>query len=111
MTLEDCDFDQLGGNTIFVDNYNRRITVRGCLIRESGANGVAFVGSPKAVRSPAFRYGEKVDYGALDRTPGPIGEDFPADSPGSVLSSSSGLMKSITSRGLPLDRASICCSH
>ena len=33
--IEDCDFDQLGGNTVFINNYNRRITVRGCLIRES----------------------------------------------------------------------------
>jgi len=44
--LEDCDFDQLGGNTVFINNYNRRLTVRGCLIRESGANGVAFIGDP-----------------------------------------------------------------
>ena len=58
--IEDCDFDQLGGNAIFVNNYNRRIAVRGCLIRESGANGVAFVGDPKAVRSPLFNYKEQV---------------------------------------------------
>ena len=77
--IEDCDFDQLGGNTVFVSNYNRRIAVRGCLIRESGANGIAFVGDPKAVRSPLFNYKEKVDYEKLDRTPGPIGDSFPAD--------------------------------
>ncbi|HUT88999.1 MAG TPA: signaling protein [Thermoguttaceae bacterium] len=77
--IEDCDFDQLGGNAIFVNDYNRRIAVRGCLIRESGANGVALVGDPKAVRSPAFNYTEKVDYEKLDRTPGPIGDNFPAD--------------------------------
>ena len=33
--VEDCDFDQLGGNAIFVNAYNRRITVRGCLIQDS----------------------------------------------------------------------------
>ena len=77
--IEDCDFDQLGGNTVFVSNYNRRIAVRGCLIRESGANGIAFVGDPKAVRSPLFNYKEKFDYEQLDRTPGPIGDSFPAD--------------------------------
>ena len=76
--VEDSEFDQVGGNTIFVNNYNRRITVRGCLIRESGANGVAFVGDPKAVRSPIFRYGPQ-NYEKLDRTPGPIGDNFPAD--------------------------------
>jgi len=77
--IEDCDFDQLGGNTVFVNNYNRRIAVRGCLIRESGANGIAFIGDPKAVRSPLFNYKEKFEYEKLDRTPGPIGDNFPAD--------------------------------
>ena len=61
VTLEDCDFDQLGGNAIFVNNYNRRVAVRGCLIRESGANGIAFVGDPRAVRSPLFNYGQKFE--------------------------------------------------
>jgi hypothetical protein len=77
--LEDCDFDQLGGNTVFINNYNRRITVRGCLIRESGANGVAFIGDPKAVRNPLFNYSEISDYAKLDRTPGPRAENYPAD--------------------------------
>jgi len=76
--MENCDFDQLGGNTIFVDGYNRRIVVRGCLIRESGANGIAFVGRPHAVRSPLFNYNAKFDYAQLDRTPGPANDDFPA---------------------------------
>jgi hypothetical protein len=77
--IEDCNFDQLGGNTVFVNNYNRRITVRGCLLRESGANGIAFVGDPKAVRSPLFSYDEKFDYADVDRTPGPLTDNYPAD--------------------------------
>lgn len=77
--IEDCTFDQVGGNTVFVNNYNRQITVRGCLIRESGANGIAFVGDPAAVRSPLFNYNQPFDYAALDRAPGPIGENFPAE--------------------------------
>lgn len=78
-TISDSTFDQLGGNTIFVNNYNRRVTVRGCLIRESGANGVAFVGDPKGVRSPLSNYGDKFDYATIDRTPGPLGENYPSD--------------------------------
>lgn len=78
-TIEDCDFDQVGGNAVFVNRYNRRIAVRGCLIRESGANGVAFAGDPQAVRSALFNYKEPFEYGKLDRTPGPIGENYPAD--------------------------------
>ena len=77
--IEDCDFDQLGGNTVFINNYNRRITVRGCLIRESGANGVAFIGDPKAVRNPLFNYSKTSDYAKLDRTPGPQTDNYPAD--------------------------------
>ena len=77
--IEDCDFDQLGGNTVFINNYNRRITVRGCLIRESGANGVAFIGDPQAVRNPLFNYSEISDYAKLDRTPGPQSDNYPAD--------------------------------
>ncbi|MCZ7640580.1 MAG: DUF5123 domain-containing protein [Verrucomicrobia bacterium] len=68
-----------GGNTVFVNRYNRRVTIRGCLIRESGANGVAFVGDPQAVRSPLFNYNEPFDYAQLDRTPGPGGANYPAD--------------------------------
>ena len=79
VAIEDCDFDQLGGNTVFINNYNRRITVRGCLIRESGANGVAFIGDPKAVRNPLFNYSQISDYAKLDRTPGPQTDNFPAD--------------------------------
>lgn len=77
--IEDCDFDQLGGNTIFINNYSRRITVRGCLIRESGANGVALIGDPQAVRNPLFNYSETSEYAQLDRTPGPQSDNYPAD--------------------------------
>ena len=77
--VQDCDFDQLGGTAVFVNNWNRRITVRGCLIREAGANGVAFFGDSKAVRSPLFNYSDRFDYAALDRTPGPLTQNFPAD--------------------------------
>lgn len=77
-TVRDATFDQVGGNTIFVNQYNRRFAARGLLIRDSGANGIAFVGNPAAVRSPIFRYGPQ-NYAALDRVPGPIGEDYPAN--------------------------------
>lgn len=77
-SLLDCEFDQLGGNSIFVNNYNRRILVKSCYIHDGGANGVAFVGDPNMVRSPLFRYGPQ-DYNELDRTPGPKGDNYPED--------------------------------
>ena len=77
-SITNCEFDQVGGNSIFVNNYNRRIEIKGCYIHDSGANGIAFVGDPNMVRSPLFRYG-KQDFKNMDRTPGPKGDIYPAD--------------------------------
>ncbi|MFO0816500.1 MAG: PDZ domain-containing protein [Pirellulales bacterium] len=78
-TLADCEFDQLGGNAVFVNNYNRRVTVRGCDIHDTGASAVAFVGSPKAVRNPLFEYGQRQSIHQIDQTPGPQTDDYPAE--------------------------------
>jgi hypothetical protein len=77
-SITNCEFDQVGGNSIFVNNYNRRILIKSCYIHHSGANGVAFVGDPATVRSPLFRYGNQ-DFAAIDRTPGPKGDNYPED--------------------------------
>jgi len=77
--VTDCTFDQVGGTAVFVNNYNRRLVVRGCLITEAGANGVCFVGNPAAVRNALFNYDQRLNPADLDRTPGPRGNDFPAD--------------------------------
>ena len=78
-TVEDCELDQLGGNAIFVNGYNRRIRIVGCDIHDTGASAVAFVGDPAAVRNPLFEYNQSQSYAAIDRTPGPKTNDFPAD--------------------------------
>jgi hypothetical protein len=78
-TVSDCEFDQLGGNSIFVNNYNRRITVRRCHIHGSGASGVCFVGNPDSVRNPLFEYHQRQEYKDIDKTPGPKSDDYPAD--------------------------------
>jgi len=77
-TVSDCEFDQVGGNTIFINNYNRRISIVGCYIHNSGASGILFVGDPNSVRSPLFRY-SKQNYATIDRTPGPINNNYPED--------------------------------
>jgi len=77
--LDDCLLDQLGGNAVFVNNYNRRIAIRGCHIWQAGANGVAFVGDPQAVRNPLFEYNQRQSVHDLDRTPGPKTDNYPAD--------------------------------
>jgi hypothetical protein len=78
-SLEDCVLDQMGGNSVFVNNYNRRVAIRGCLIENGGANGVAFFGDPRAVRSPLFEYNQVQDISKIDRTPGPKSNNYPAD--------------------------------
>jgi hypothetical protein len=74
----DCEFDQVGGNAVFVNQYNRRTLVKGCHIHDAGASGVCFVGDPNAVRNPLFNYGQKNDLAKIDRTVGPQTENYPA---------------------------------
>ncbi|MCR9202161.1 MAG: right-handed parallel beta-helix repeat-containing protein [Planctomycetaceae bacterium] len=80
VSLVDCEFDQVGGNAVFVNNYNRRVLVKGCHIHDTGASGVCFVGDPDAVRNPLFEYGQKNDLATIDRTPGPKTNNYPAQS-------------------------------
>jgi len=77
-TIEDCFIDQVGGNAVFVNNYNRRFTVRGCHIANVGANGVAFVGDRDSAKVPR----DWKDHQSLDKvdlTPGPKTSNYPAD--------------------------------
>jgi hypothetical protein len=78
-SIEDCFLDQVGGNAVFVNNYNRRLTVRGCHIAKAGANGVAFVGDRDAARVPRDWNDRSQSLATLDRTPGPKTPNYPAD--------------------------------
>lgn len=78
-SLVDCEFDQIGGNAIFVSKYNRRVRIVGCDIRDTGASAVAFVGDPLAVRSPLFEYGQRQTLEKIDPEPGPTADSYPAD--------------------------------
>jgi hypothetical protein len=77
--LEDSFLDQVGGNGIFVNHYNRRVAIRGCQIAKAGASGICFVGDPQAARNPLFNYSQLNKLEDLDRTPGPRTKNFPAD--------------------------------
>lgn len=78
ISILDSEFDQVGGNAIFVNNYNRRTVVKGCHIHDTGASGVCFIGDPDAVRNPLFEYSEKNDLATIDRTPGPKTNNYPS---------------------------------
>ena len=78
-SLEDSFIDQVGGNAVFVNNYNRRVTIRGTQIAKAGASGICFVGDPQAARSPLFHYYQIHKLADIDRTPGPKSDNYPAD--------------------------------
>lgn len=44
-TIRDCWFDAVGGNAVFMNNYNRGNVVTGCKFTESGDSAICFVGS------------------------------------------------------------------
>ena len=76
--LEDLTIRQVGSNAVFVSDYNRRITIKGCEITQAGASSVSFVGSPRALRSPLFNYAQTNTFEEMDRTPGPRSGEYPA---------------------------------
>jgi hypothetical protein len=78
-SLEDCVLDQVGGNGVFVSNYNRRVVIRGTQIVRAGANGVCFVGDAGAARSPLFNYHQVQDLSRIDRASGPRTNNYPAE--------------------------------
>jgi membrane-associated protease RseP (regulator of RpoE activity) len=80
VSILDSEFDQVGGNAIFVNFYNRRALIKGCHIHDAGASGVCFVGDPDAVRNPLFEYSQSQDLSKIDRTPGPKTDNYPAES-------------------------------
>jgi len=77
-SLKNCTLNNLGGNAIFFNNYNRSCEVSGCLISEIGASAFCFVGDPHAVRSPSFEYWQFIPLDQIDRTPGPKTNNYPA---------------------------------
>lgn len=42
--IKDCLFEALGGNAVFVNRFNRDLTIRGCSFRDIGDSGVLLVG-------------------------------------------------------------------
>lgn len=78
-SLEDVLLDQVGGNAVFVNKYNRRITVKGSEIVNAGGNGIAFVGDQEAARSMLTGYESRQNYQDIDSTPGPRTDNYPKD--------------------------------
>lgn len=73
-----CFMHQIGGNGIFVSNYNREHTIASNHLAHIGASGICFVGSPTAVRSACFEYAQAVSPETMDTIPGPANDNYPA---------------------------------
>lgn len=78
-SITDCELDQVGGNGIFVNGYNRRVAIEGTHIHGAGASGVCFVGSPDSVRNPLFEYHQQQALADIDLTVGPKNDEYPMD--------------------------------
>ncbi len=76
--IRNCTFSELGGNAIFVSNYNSNVTISSNNIYHIGGNAIAFVGNSDAVRSATFRYEQFVPLIEMDKKPGPKTNNFPA---------------------------------
>jgi hypothetical protein len=48
--IESCFFDPLGGNAVFVNNYDRRITIRGNRFSEAGDSAICLVGDKGSIQ-------------------------------------------------------------
>lgn len=75
--ITDCNFMGLGGNAIMLSNYNVKAVITGCEVAHIGASAVCFVGSISAVRSPLFNYDQGLSYEKIDKTPGPLNNNYP----------------------------------
>ena len=43
-SIQDCWFDAVGGNAVFINDYNRDVAVSGCKFTETGDSAICFVG-------------------------------------------------------------------
>jgi hypothetical protein len=78
-SVEDCFFDDLGGNGVFISRYNRQVNVIGCRFTRLGESCVCLVGDYGAVRSGAVEYSRTLPQDSIDLTPGPKTPDYPAN--------------------------------
>ena len=78
VAIVDCEFNQVRGNAIFVNNYNRHTLIKGTHIHDTGGSGICFVGDADAVRDPLFEYRERNDLTKIDRTVGPKTDNYPS---------------------------------
>ena len=76
ITIKNCFFDQIGGNGVFMNGYNRNHLVYNNEFTNVGATCVQSVGLQSAVRCPCTTVDASCP-GCSDNTPGPLTSDYP----------------------------------
>jgi hypothetical protein len=80
--LQNCLFDQVGGNGVFMSGYNRHCVVYNSVFKNTGANCVAMMGLRSSIRCPnKWNAAGNALNGTCsnnDRTPGPLTEEHPS---------------------------------
>ncbi|MCX6326938.1 MAG: PDZ domain-containing protein [Bacteroidia bacterium] len=74
--IRSCVFDGIGGNGIFVKDYNRGLEITGCEFTRTGASAILFDGDNAAVRS---RWAHSWGWTESEIGPRPIGNSKPGD--------------------------------
>jgi len=75
LRIENCLFDQVGGNGVFVSGYNRNHVIYNNVFNYTGASCVAIMGLRSCVRCPNAQTATPT---CTDRTPGPLTNEYPA---------------------------------
>ncbi|MBN1760593.1 MAG: hypothetical protein JW863_19855 [Chitinispirillaceae bacterium] len=79
--IQNCLFDQLGGNGVFMSGYNRHCVVYNTEFKNTGASCVLLMGLRSSIRCPN-KWNNAGNALAPDpcndRTPGPLTQDYPA---------------------------------
>lgn len=86
ITFENCVFENIGSNGIYIGDYGKGHQITGCRFLNIGSTAVQIVGSPSAVYEPSFWKNDmypdlpvhrtKVEY--PEKT-GPVSEEYPRD--------------------------------
>jgi hypothetical protein len=76
ITIDHCDFDQIGGNGVFMSGYNRYNVVSNCDFEQAGASCVCMFGLRSSIRCP----NAWPNVGSCgDVTPGPLTNEYPGN--------------------------------
>ena len=78
-TVNDCFFDAVGGNGVFISNYARRVNVIECHFGQIGESAVCLVGNDDAVRNLGMHKVRYASHDGIDTTPGPRSLNYPAN--------------------------------